>query len=317
MAVGTCYGPAMNIADDKRPFSIDGVGYVARIQASMTRQSMRVLHGEAVIAEDAITFAIDGTRNLVARATLPDGRILEVEAGYINWITVAIAVRLDGVLIHESHPGKVIRWPDAFSIDPSDPADIAKINAQAEQASRFKRNLPSLLTDIGLGVVFFFVGSHYGLVTAAVVGAIAGVILWIVQKITRIDLLGGLAVFGIVISIISAAFAVVFQDPKIVQMRTTIIGLFVAALFLGDGVLFKGKFLGARLERYLPPNTDAARLAIGIGALGAFMAGSNAAVTELFSEEQWLFYTTFLDTPLAIALGFGVMAWARKAPRPH
>lgn len=307
----------MHIANDKRRFTIGSTPFVAHIKATMSGQQMRVLQGETLIADDAITYIVDGTRNLVARATLPDGRALDVEAGYINWITVAIAVRVDGVLVHESHPGKVIRWPEIFAIAPGDPAHAARSAEHTEDMRRFRRNVPSLLTDIGLAIMFFFVGSHYGIVTAAIVGAGAGVVLWLVQKITRIDLLGGLAVFGIVISILSAAFAVIFQDAKIVQMRTTIIGLFVASLFVSDGLFFKGRFLGARLERYMPPHTNAARLAIGIGGLGACLAGSNAVVVELFSQQQWLFYTTFLDTPLAILLGFGVMAWARQKPKPQ
>ena len=48
--------------------------------------------------------------------------------------------------------------------------------------------MPSLATDIVLGLAFFFVAREFGLVTAAVGGAAAGLILWIAQKVTKIDL---------------------------------------------------------------------------------------------------------------------------------
>lgn len=299
----------MKIADDTRQFTLDGAKFAVRIQASMSDQQATLHRDGVLLGEDRIAFAKDGTRNLCIEGQLPDGRSLQVEAGYINWISVGIAVRVEGVLVHESHPGKVIAWPARFAMKPGGGPGLSA--AQMENYERFKRNWPSLLTDIGLGLMFFLIGSAFGLVTAAVVGAVAGVLLWLVQKVTRIDLLGGLAVFGIVVSIVSAGFALAFQDPSVVQMRSTILGLGVAALFFVDGLIFNGRLLGARLERYLPAGTDRARLSIGIGALGAVMAGGNWLVASLFDEQQWLFYTTFLDTPLAMALGIGVMMWAR------
>lgn len=294
-------------------FSHASRDYRVEIPVGLSAMTAIVTRDGTEVGRDHVVYEVDGTRNLLARVALDDGRRLDVEAGYINWWQTAIAVRVDGALIHESYPGKTIAWPASMAIKPSPPGEREARAAQVqEQGARFTRNMPSLLTDIALGVAFFFIGSAYGIVTAAVTGAIAGVVLWVVQKITKIDLLGGLAVFGIVISLISAGFAVLFQDPWIVQMRTTIIGGFVASLFLIDGVFFKGKWLGARLERYMPPGTSASRLATGIAALGVIMAGTNWAVTTFASQQVWLFYSSFLDIPLAMVLGVSLVYWARE-----
>ena len=53
-----------------------------------------------------------------------------------------------------------------------------------------------------------------------------------------------------------------------VKMRSTIVGLISAALFLGDGLL-GGNRLGRGMARYLPYNDiDPGRLALGVGLLG-------------------------------------------------
>lgn len=294
-------------------FTHNGATYRVAFPIGLSAMEMTVTRDGQILGRDHVVYEVDGTRNMLVRFALDDGRTMEVECGYVNWWQTAIAVRVDGDLVHESRPGKVIAWPKEFAMAPGvDGAAGERAAALKEQNDRFKRNLPSLLTDLSLGVVFFFVGSHFGLITAAVTGAVAGVVLWVVQKITKIDLLGGLAVFGIVISIISAAFAVIFNDPMMVQMRTTIIGVFVASLFLIDGLVLKGKWLGARIERYLPPGSVPWRVSVGVASLGLFMALANWAVAAYAPQQVWLFYSSFLDVPLAMALGVGVMLWARE-----
>jgi intracellular septation protein A len=304
----------MKLARYKAKFTFEDLAF--QVVADVRGDGMRleVARADTPFAQDETVFELDGTRNLLARGALDDGRILEVEANYVDWISFGFVARVDGAVVFESRPGKVLAWPKSMAIAPKSGEARAKAQADLkENGTRFQRNLPSLLTDIALGIGFFLVGREFGIVNAAIAGAVAGVVLWVVQKITRIDLLGGLAVFGIGVSIVSAAFAYFAKDPMIVQMRSTIIGGAVAALFLSDGIFFKGKFLGQRLERYMPPGTLAPRLAVGIGLLGVFMALANWAVARFLSEEQWLFYTTFLDMPLGVAAFFFILQWARPA----
>ena len=60
----------------------------------------------------------------------------------------------------------------------------------------------------------------------------------------------------------------------------------------------------------LPLHHD--RLAVGMSALGIVMAGANYLVSENFSEDFWLTWTTFLDMPVSIAMFYAVVYWARK-----
>ena len=122
---------------------------------------------------------------------------------------------------------------------------------------------------------------------------------------------GGLALFGVLMLLISAGLAIVFQDDMAVKMRGTIVGSISAVLFLGDGLL-GGNRLGKALARYLPYNDlMPGRLAFGIGVLGLAMAGLNYLVAVFASTDVRLFYTTFVDFFLVIALTLIVFSFAR------
>lgn len=180
----------------------------------------------------------------------------------------------------------------------------------AQQAEKWQRNKWSFYADIGLALLFFFVAKATDLTTAALVAAAAGLSLVIVQRYVKVDLLGGLAMFGVVMLLISAGFSIVFQDDWAVKMKSTILGLLTASLFLSDGLFNRGRYFGPRLARFLMQAVDVRRLSIGMGLLGAVMAGLNYGVAKFFSTDVWLTYSTFGDTVLVIVLFFAVLKFA-------
>nr|WP_237219778.1 septation protein IspZ [Sphingomonas arenae] len=168
------------------------------------------------------------------------------------------------------------------------------------------------MVDIATGLLFFVVAKLTDLKTAALVGAAVGMAIVIAQRFVKVDLIGGLALFGIVMLLISAAFAIAFEDDELIKQRSTIVGLIGATFFLADGLLLKGRRLGHGLNRYLAyTDVDERRLAIGMGLVGVLMALANYVVVKLVSTDIWLFYTTFLDVPLSIGLVLGAIKWAR------
>ncbi len=132
----------------------------------------------------------------------------------------------------------------------------------------WRRNRIPLAVDIALGLLFFVVAKFTDLTTAALVGAACGLLLLVAQRMTKVDLLGGLALFGIGLMLFSAALALLFQSDEAVKYRATVVGVTSAMLFFADD-LSGGKRLANRLMRYLPyTDIDAARLGIGMGLLG-------------------------------------------------
>ncbi len=291
----------------RRPFTLAGHRCEAVVESGVRgNRSELLVDGEVVAHDFTPATGMEGARNHQLATTLPDGRTLAVEAGYINWLNIGVAVWLDGDLAHESHPGRRIAMPEGAK----------KMMAMSGSPEHYdpdvwKRNKIPLSVDIGLGLLFFVVAKLTDLTTAALVGAGVGVALLVAQRLTKVDLLGGLALFGIALLLLSAGLALAFDSDEAVKYRTTVIGLVSATLFFADGAL-GGRKLAVRMKRYLPyRDIDPARLGVGMGVLGLVMASANQAVAMLTSTDFWLFYSTFADFVLAMALIYFVFRYAR------
>jgi len=134
----------------------------------------------------------------------------------------------------------------------------------------------------------------------------------VAQRFVKVDLLGGFAVFGTIMLLISAAFSLALQDDYWVQMKSTVLGVFTASIFMADGLFRRGAYFGARIERYMPVPLHHDRIAVGMSLTGIIMAGANYLVAENFSEDFWLTWTTFLDLPVGMVLFYSVFKWAEK-----
>lgn len=301
----------MTLARYRRPFTIGDAPCEVVATARMSGLETLLLVGGEPAASDATpAIGTEAIRNHLLRARLPDGSQIEVEAGYISWLAIGIAVRRDGSLVHESHPGRRIAYPERAARIAVKSGPGASIPDGYDPA-QFKRNKVPILVDVALGVLFFIVAKLSDLSTAAIIGAGVGLALVVVQRFVKVDLLGGLAMFGIVMLLLSALLAIAFQDDMAVKMRSTILGLISAGLFLGDGLL-GGNRLGRGLSRYLPySDVDPRRLALGMGLLGLVTAGLNYLVARLTSTDFWLFYTTFVDFFIIVLLILLVFRFAR------
>jgi intracellular septation protein A len=135
----------------------------------------------------------------------------------------------------------------------------------------------------------------------------------VLQRFVKVDLIGGLALFGVVTLLLSAGYAYAFQDDEAVKLRTTVIGLIVAVMFISDAAA-GGRWLGRGLGRYLPyEDLNYGRLSLGLGLTGAVMAGLNVVVARSVPTDLWLLYTTFGDVLIGMGLFLGVLKFARPA----
>jgi intracellular septation protein A len=309
----------------KRRFTIDGHPFVVKMTARTDGLHSALELRNVTMASDATPlFGPEAVRNHRLGTIFPDGRQLDVEAGYIGIWTTGIIARVNGAVVHESHPGRTPQFPEAYrqaTIDMAPGRGGIKsacaegATARGEDWSVWQRNKLPIAVDIVTGLLFFIVAKLTDLTTAALLGAAVGVGLLVFQRITRIDVTGGLALFGIAMLLISATLAIIFADDETIKQRGTITGLIAAGLFLTDG-LFGGRRLASGLARYLPYNDlDVARLGIGMGTAGVAMAAINFAVASLATTDMWLFYSTFVDFVVFIILFQFVLRYARGAPR--
>lgn len=187
---------------------------------------------------------------------------------------------------------------------------------------RLRRNAPAIVTDLALGLLFFVAAKLTDLRTAALVAAGAGIALyglqWLLNRVldrlqrSRIDLLGGLALFGIVMLLVSAGFSWLFDSELAVQLKATYLGLIGAGFFALDA--WRGApYLGPRLALYIAYNDiDPCRLAWGFAAVGAVMAAVNAALALTVSKDLWLYYSVWGDMLLAVGLSMWAIERARR-----
>jgi intracellular septation protein A len=186
-------------------------------------------------------------------------------------------------------------------------------DADARAREQWQRNKWTIAVDLGMALLFFVVGKlSESLVTPALVCAGAGLVLIIVQRFVKVDLLGGLALFGVAVLCVSAAFAWFFQDDWAIKMRSTIVGGAVAAVMFGDAIFNRGNYFGGRLARFMPNPIDTRRMAAGLAGLGVVMALLNWGVAKFFSKDIWLAYTSFGDIALSVLLAMAVIRFAER-----
>jgi len=308
-----------------RPFSHHGVDYTVEVFFTFTKTFSRLFRGNELLDEQSVHH-VDEIQTLVHNLANDEVEDARVEVDYVSWWSAGIAVIQGEDTVYESHPGKNVRFAEGMmqgsapspandeSSDPASPGlDIGQM-IESNQ-SKWQRNKYSIYADLALGALFYLVGKFTeDLALAAIVGAGAGLALVVLQRFVKVDLLGGFAVFGTIMLVISAAFSLALQDDYWVQMKGTVLGLLTASVFMVDGVLRQGAYFGARMERYMPLPLHHNRIAVGMSGLGIVMALANYYVAENFSEDFWLTWTTFLDMPLSIGLFYAIIFWARKKP---
>jgi intracellular septation protein A len=301
-----------------RRFAIDGQRFAVRVRARSDGLASTLLREGRPIAEDRTPLlGAESVRNHRLQHQLPDGRHLEVEAGYVSLWTTGVAVRLDGALVHESHPGQVIAYPDKYRAQAAGANSFGDLMKEAGKESGedfgvWKRNRVPIAVDIAMGLIFFVVAKLSDLPTAALVAAGLGIALIVAQRFVKVDLIGGMALFGVVMALLSAGLALAFQDDMAVKLRGVILGTISAIFFLTDGLVLKGRRLGRGMMRYIPYNDiDPRRLSIGMGVLGLALALVNLAAARLLSTDAWLYYTTFGDILLFMVLVQFAFRYAR------
>jgi len=261
----------------------------------------------------------ESVRNHRLVTKLPDGRELEIDFGYMGWWSTGLVARLNGVIVYESHKGRTPAYPEEYREQAITHRSFGERGTAArgdgpnplETGIMAKGNRLPFAVDVVTGLLFYAIAKLTDLQTAAMVGIVVGFSLVAFQRITKIDVTGGLALFGIVMLCISAGLALWLADDEWIKLRGTITGLIAASFFLADG-LRGGPYIGKGLARYMPySDIDTGRFAIGMGSVGLVMAGLNYAAAKLLSTDNWLFYTTFLDTFIVIGLVFFVLRFAR------
>ncbi|MBU6372370.1 MAG: septation protein IspZ [Alphaproteobacteria bacterium] len=247
------------------------------------------------------------------RVDTPEGP-LDVTVGYLDWVAMGCVAQLAGADVYCSTKrawGKFDGLKKIAAQSGQTPEERAAV------AARMKARTPSIAVDLAMGVLFFVLAKQFGLTTAAVTGAAVTVVLFGVQRLIRVDLLGGLAVFGVVLSLLSAGAALAFQSDLAVKLRGTVIGGIGALAFLTDAA-FGGRYLGVRMVGYLETlmRLRPARASAAMGVAGLAVAVVDLAAIFSLSTDHWLIYNATLDGLVAMPIVFACLWVVRERTGP-
>ena len=262
-----------------RPFEYRGLDCVVEVTLTLKETISRLFVDNELVDEQSLAYSEGGT-TFVHPLPSASGQTAQVKSGYYNWWNIGIAVSEGEDIVYESHPGRDVHHGEALvkkmmGLDAeSGDSAAAKMRSMAEiNQKKWQRNKYSVYADLALGALFFIVGKVTGdLALAAIVGAGGGLALVVAQRFVKVDLLGGFAVFGTIMLLISAAFSLALQDDYWVQMKSTVLGVFTASIFMADGLFRRGAYFGARIERYMPVPLHHDRIAVGMSLTGIIMA---------------------------------------------
>ena len=298
----------------KRPFQYDGNDYEVKYSFSLKTYTSQLFCNGTLV--DKCTHSFDGDFKVVMHKFQPISqpsnltKEVVVSVGYFSWLSVGIEVRVGSDLIYESHPGKDIHFATKKLENLGVSDNTIEGNEKRKlQSEKWQKNKPSIFTDIGIGAAFFIVAKMTGdLRTAAFTGVFLGIALVIIQRFVKVDLLGGFAVFGTMMLLVSAIFSIAFQSEFLVQLKGTFMGLLSASVLLVDGAFNKGGYFGTRFARYVNAPIQHRYFVLGLALIGLCMAGMNFSVATQLTEEQWLTYDTFVETPVYLVMFF-ILVW--------
>jgi len=271
--------------------------------------------GETLFDE---TYADDAEAMTGSRTIFLQKYDLELEHGLVSLLKYAIIVRREGNILWRSSdkPFREGGKLDSFIAKMESLEEAEVSSEQQAMLERQKKLRPSILIDICFGVLFFFVAREFGLVTAALTGAAATLVLFAVQPFIKHDLLGGFAVFGVVMSLISAGIAWGIQDDLVIKLRGTVMSVIAASFALYDGFILKGGYLGKRMAMYMEGlgKINPQRASFSLAGATIFLMLIDTPLAFILTTDQWIWYNSFFDSLIAIPIIIGAMLLAREKP---
>ena len=299
-----------------RPFNYEGNQYEVKFSYSFTTCTSQLFCNGSLLDES--TYQLSKGLKVIKHQLESQHKTIDVEVsvGYISWWSVGVEVREGNEIIYASHPGKDINFAEKKleKLTSFEQSDEDKEQLQ-QQSKKWQKNKHSLIADIGLGIAFFVVAKVTGdLTTAALVGVALGLALVVIQRFVKVDLLGGFAVFGTIMLLISGLFSIIFQSEYIVQIKGSIMSVLSASVFFADGLFRNGRYFGPRFERYLNSPVEHQFFVLGLGGIALMMSALNYSIATYMTKDFWLTYTTFFDTPLYMIMFF-ILIW--RAGKKH
>ena len=143
--------------------------------------------------------------------------------------------------------------------------------------------------------LFFIIYSIYDIYIAAVISALASLMILIFSKVFE-KRISYFAIFSLTVAIIFTILSILLQNPILIKIQPTIFnGLFSIALI--GGLFFNRPIMKDFFSYQFNLNfTTWKKLSKRWGVFFLVLCLTNEIVWRFYTEEQWVFYKTFISS---------------------
>jgi intracellular septation protein A len=298
--------------------TLDGLRYNVRLECRWQSNTFVVEAEGKPLACEVLNFYAEPFRLQELEVKDAAGGLITFGTAPRNLYSYGLQVARDGAVVYRSHPEP---FAALASIQ-----KLASFGSSAEakrQAEKGKEVYPAIAADIGVSVLLYFAAGSMSLRDVAILGAAAVLLLmlvdWGAERLLsrKLNLSGGLSALGVLMLLLSAAFAWLVDNELAIMLKSSILGLIGAALLATDAML-GGKYVGKRMSQYLTfMDIDPRRFSWGSAMAAAGQSLLSAATAIWLSRDTWLFYRHWVGPTLGIALGALVLWKSRRQSVPQ
>ena len=292
---------------------LDGRRYDVRLECGWRRNTFVVASGGETFAREDLNFYAEPLRlqELVIKGA--SGGPLAFRTAPRNFYSYGLEVAHDGTVVHRSHPEPFAALRTIQKI-----SNFGRSEEGKRQAEKGKEFYPTLAADVCVGLLLYIAAGYMSLRDVAILGAAVVLVLmlvdWTAERLfsRRFNLTGGLSALGVLMLVLSAAFAWVVDNELAIQLKSSILGFIAAAMFAVDAML-GGKYIGKRASQYITfMDLDPRRFSWGSAMATAGQSLLSAATAIWLSRDTWLFYKHWVGPTFGFALGIIVLWKARR-----
>jgi intracellular septation protein A len=298
--------------------TLEGLHYDVRLECRWRSNTFVVeLAGERLACE-VLNFYAEPFRLQELEVKGKSGGRLTFRTGPRNLYSYGLEVTHDGAVVYRSHPEPFAALASILKISTFGSSVEGKL-----QAEKGKEVYPALAADICVSVLLYFAAGYMGLRDVAILGAAVVLALmladWSAERAfsRKLNLSGGLSALGVLMLLLSAAFAWLVDNELAIMLKSSVLGLIGAALLATDAML-GGKYIGKRMSQYITfMDLDPRRFSWGSAMAAAGQSLLSGAIALGLSRDTWLLYRHWVGPALGFTLGALVLWKSRRKSVPQ
>jgi hypothetical protein len=302
---------------------LDGRRYDVGLEAGWGRNTFVVASTGETLASEELNFGATPFRLQELVVEGASGSLLAFRTAPRNSYSYGLEIARDGTVVYQSHPDPFAAL-GAVQETIQKRSTLGSSEESKRQAEKSNEIYPALATDVCVGLFLYIAAGYMSLRDVAILGAAVVLALmlvdWTAERLfsRKVRLTGGLSGFGVVMLLLSAAFAWLVDNELAIMLKSSVFGLITAVLFAIDAMV-GGKYIGEPTRQYLLTfmDLDPRRFSWASAMATATQSLLSAAIAIWLSRDTWLFYNYWVGPILGLTLFIVVLWKARQRSVPQ